>query len=182
MGKFNRDGQRSGGDFNRGGFGGGKPAMHKAICSECGASCELPFRPTGDRPVFCSECFKKHDSGGERRERPRFENKQMFDAVCAKCGKKCQVPFRPMPGKTVFCDDCFGKGGNKDSGEVIEQIKMLNGKIDKLIKILAPNAVIEKTEKPEIKREVVIKKTVPAKQEKKKIKITPKKAVVKKKK
>lgn len=28
--------------------------MHKAICSECGRECEVPFWPTGDRPIFCS--------------------------------------------------------------------------------------------------------------------------------
>jgi CxxC-x17-CxxC domain-containing protein len=33
--------------------------MHKAKCSECGKDCEVPFKPSGDRPVYCKECFKK---------------------------------------------------------------------------------------------------------------------------
>jgi CxxC-x17-CxxC domain-containing protein len=30
-----------------------------AICNECGKEAQLPFKPRGDRPIFCSECFDK---------------------------------------------------------------------------------------------------------------------------
>lgn len=33
--------------------------LHKAICAECQKECEVPFRPSGDRPVYCKECFAK---------------------------------------------------------------------------------------------------------------------------
>ena len=33
--------------------------MHKAICSECNKECEVPFKPSEDRPVYCKECFSK---------------------------------------------------------------------------------------------------------------------------
>lgn len=44
-----------------GGYGdrGSRP-MHKAVCSDCGKECEVPFQPTEGRPVYCDECFKKH--------------------------------------------------------------------------------------------------------------------------
>ena len=32
----------------------------KAVCSECGADCDLPFKPAQGRPVFCRDCFQKH--------------------------------------------------------------------------------------------------------------------------
>jgi CxxC-x17-CxxC domain-containing protein len=132
--------------------------MHKATCSECGNSCELPFRPSGDRPVFCSNCFEKQGGGSERpnkfggdrparRERPSFDDKQMHEAVCGKCGKTCEVPFKPMPGKPVYCTDCFEKPGAREANELMAQVKSLNMKIDRLIKILAPNAPVEKDEK-----------------------------------
>jgi CxxC-x17-CxxC domain-containing protein len=35
----------------------------KAICSDCKKECEVPFRPTGDRPVYCKECFPRHKEG-----------------------------------------------------------------------------------------------------------------------
>ena len=31
--------------------------MYDAVCSECGADCKVPFQPSGDRPIFCSDCF-----------------------------------------------------------------------------------------------------------------------------
>ncbi|MGV8169584.1 MAG: CxxC-x17-CxxC domain-containing protein [Candidatus Nanoarchaeia archaeon] len=55
-----RDGGRDGG---RGGFGGGfggPKEMHKATCSGCGQECEVPFKPTEGRPVFCRDCFAKN--------------------------------------------------------------------------------------------------------------------------
>jgi CxxC-x17-CxxC domain-containing protein len=45
---------------NRGGsrgFDRGPREMHKATCAECKKECEVPFKPSGDKPVFCRECF-----------------------------------------------------------------------------------------------------------------------------
>ena len=33
--------------------------MHKATCAECNSSCEVPFKPTEGKPVYCRECFRK---------------------------------------------------------------------------------------------------------------------------
>ncbi len=44
----------------QGGAGGfDKPAreMHPAVCAQCGTDTMVPFRPRGDRPVYCSDCF-----------------------------------------------------------------------------------------------------------------------------
>ncbi len=42
--------------------------MHAAVCAQCGKDTEVPFKPSGERPVYCSECFKEHSpsrsSGG----------------------------------------------------------------------------------------------------------------------
>ena len=32
--------------------------MHKAICAKCKKECEVPFKPTEGRDVFCRECFQ----------------------------------------------------------------------------------------------------------------------------
>ena len=34
--------------------------MHPVVCAECGKDTEVPFKPTGDRPVYCSDCFSKN--------------------------------------------------------------------------------------------------------------------------
>jgi CxxC-x17-CxxC domain-containing protein len=33
--------------------------MFPATCAECGKSTEVPFQPRGDKPVYCSDCFRK---------------------------------------------------------------------------------------------------------------------------
>ncbi len=50
-----RSARRSGGG---GGYGGSRE-MHPAVCAQCGKDTEVPVRPSGDRPVYCSDCFSK---------------------------------------------------------------------------------------------------------------------------
>jgi CxxC-x17-CxxC domain-containing protein len=56
-------GGRSGGG---GGFGGdgGRREMHDAVCAECGKDTQVPFVPSGARPVYCRDCFSKQSGGG----------------------------------------------------------------------------------------------------------------------
>lgn len=37
--------------------GGGPRELHAAVCAECGQEARVPFKPRGDRPVYCSVCF-----------------------------------------------------------------------------------------------------------------------------
>ena len=44
-----------------GGYGGGSRGpreMFDAVCARCGKDTQVPFRPTGARPVYCSDCFR----------------------------------------------------------------------------------------------------------------------------
>lgn len=172
MKNFNRDnkpGSRDGKWPKKRDFGdnsGFRPGMHKVICSDCGKECEVPFRPTGDRPVFCSTCFEKHGSAnsgkpqGRNYQKSGFGDKRMFEAVCSKCGNKCEVPFRPSGDKPVYCSQCFDKG-SKTSGKTPDQFKqqfeILNSKLDKILQALNP-AVSLKTTK-EKKTVKTVKKT-----------------------
>ena len=59
----NKPEQSFGGNRNFGGnnrkFGNDRPReMHKATCSDCGKECEVPFKPSGDKPVRCRDCFQ----------------------------------------------------------------------------------------------------------------------------
>ncbi len=49
-------------DSNQGGFkrNFGPREMHKATCADCGNECEVPFKPTEGKPVYCRECYAKH--------------------------------------------------------------------------------------------------------------------------
>lgn len=31
--------------------------MYKAVCANCGNEAVVPFQPSTDRPVYCSECY-----------------------------------------------------------------------------------------------------------------------------
>ena len=33
--------------------------MFPATCAQCGKATEVPFQPRGDKPVYCSDCFRK---------------------------------------------------------------------------------------------------------------------------
>ena len=39
--------------------GGSRREMYPAVCAECGKETQVPFQPSGDRPVYCSDCFSK---------------------------------------------------------------------------------------------------------------------------
>ncbi len=57
-------GERRGYQRRRVSYGGSRE-MHEAVCADCGKDCEVPFKPTQSRPVYCQDCFTK-------RRRPRY--------------------------------------------------------------------------------------------------------------
>lgn len=171
MGNFNRDNRGGGRGFERRGFndrssrgpapyrsGTGPVQMHRATCDKCRKDCEVPFRPTSGKPVFCSSCFENNrdsDSRYESRNSGRsanFKDRQMFEAVCNECGNSCKVPFQPRGDKPVYCSNCFGdKKGNGDRSreqfksqpQYTEQFEQLNNKLDKILKLLTPETFVE---------------------------------------
>ncbi|MCX5666209.1 MAG: hypothetical protein NT036_04105 [Candidatus Omnitrophica bacterium] len=44
--------------------------LYKAVCADCKKGCEVPFKPSGERPVYCKECFSKRKSRGPFGARP----------------------------------------------------------------------------------------------------------------
>lgn len=96
----------------------GDRPMFQATCDNCGNSCMVPFKPSGDKPVYCSNCFEKanprdsrphnrYNSKNSYRGSDRRSNR-MYDAVCDNCGKNCEVPFQPSSDKPIYCNECFG--------------------------------------------------------------------------
>ena len=152
MGNFNRD---RGGDRRGGGGGfnrdrGDRPTMHKAICDACKQSCEVPFKPSGDKPIYCSDCFSKQGGGsdrprfggGDRDRRPRFEDK--------------------------------GAGPrDSDYKDILKGVKTLNYKLDELIKILG-------SQNTRVSIETTNEEAVPASKKVAKKKASPKKVAKKK--
>ncbi len=142
MGNFyggDRGGDRRDGG-NRGGFGGGRSGgfqkkwgndrggdrggrngdvtMHKTICAECKKECEVPFRPNGDKPVYCKDCFgvKREESDREfhGREKADFGNNAPRDF---------KPEFRSNPTAQV----------NRPNDDVKKQLAEISSKLDRLV-------------------------------------------------
>lgn len=152
MGDFQRRDSRGGGF--RGGNGGGRPSfgggrggdrgpvtMHKAVCDECHNNCEVPFRPSGDKPIYCNDCFggkrgndaPRKDFGGDRGPRKEFN-----DRPSPSFSKPVQAPV---------------------NDELKKQLNDMNMKLDRLINALEKNT----QPKAEIKVAVAPVKKVEAK-------------------
>ncbi len=73
-----RDSDRGGRSRDRGGFRSGgfrdrdsgrdrrssrELVKTKVTCDSCSKECEVPFKPTSSKPVYCDACYKKNDKG-----------------------------------------------------------------------------------------------------------------------
>lgn len=148
MGDFNRDrgssGSRSFGkrDFGSRGGGfdkGGDRPMHKTVCSKCGKQCEVPFIPSGSRPVFCSDCFQSNRISNPIRSESNYPRHSNFeDRGNSQVTRSAQPQYQ-------------------------EQFSALNAKLDKILKILEPKIVAvaapaETPKAPEVTKVIKIKK------------------------
>lgn len=190
FGGGDRGGRSFGGDrggrSDRGGRGGrdfnDRPEMFDAVCSDCGDDCQVPFKPSGSKPVLCSDCFRgsegsrdrndrggrgdRGDRGGRNDRGGRREERRMHDAVCCECGRDFELPFRPSPDRPVYCSDCFeGKkgvnethdGGDEDLTEYFEEkFNVINSKLDGILRLLKgePEAKVAKKSKKQVKEVV----------------------------
>ena len=110
-------------------------------CADCNVECTVPFVPRSNKPVYCSDCFRKYkpdDSGNDRQSRDdrgsrysrddrgsrysrddrgsRDNDREDTTVTCADCNVECTVPFVPRSNKPVYCSDCFRKYKPDDSG------------------------------------------------------------------
>lgn len=112
----------------------GRPPLHDAVCADCGKDCKVPFRPSGSKPVFCSECFEQKEGGRGGRDgraprrdsfRPRFGGRD---------GRDNRPPRRDG-------------GGGGDFSQLTRSIDTLNSKLDRIIVLLGSSAADAKTKK-----------------------------------
>jgi len=88
MRNFKQDRGKSFGGSRGGGFGRrdrgrdrGPVTMHQAVCDQCGKSCEVPFRPTSGKPVYCNACFGSKKETRDYRGGDRFPLKTDNDEM-----------------------------------------------------------------------------------------------------
>lgn len=160
MGNFNDRGSSRSGGF-RGGNGGGRPSyggnrggdrgerrevtMHKAVCDECHKSCEVPFRPSHDKPIYCNDCFSS-----KREDSPRPPRKDFGDRGSKRDfndGSSSHSSFaRPAQVQAPVSDD------------VKRQLGEMNMKLDRLVsaieKMSSLKESINKVATPVVRKEV----------------------------
>lgn len=111
MNDYRRGNRFEGGNrnFDRPRFHNDRQEMFSATCANCGKQCEVPFRPTGSKPVLCRDCFQ-HSKGSDSR-RPEHRT---FD--------RHQLNYED----------------NQSRPNYQAQFDMLNAKIDRILELLTP--------------------------------------------
>ncbi len=64
--KAARQGGSAYGGYGNSGSSGGYGStrqMYPAVCAQCGKETEVPFKPSGDRPVYCADCYRQQNPG-----------------------------------------------------------------------------------------------------------------------
>ncbi len=63
--RASRDGYSGGSSYGSGGGGysSGPREFFTATCASCGQEARVPFQPRGDKPVYCSDCFRNVQGG-----------------------------------------------------------------------------------------------------------------------
>ena len=81
MKNFNRGDRNERKSFGKRDFG--SRSMHQATCDKCGNQCEVPFRPSGGKPIFCSDCFSHNRDSGKT----AGPSKEQFEMINSKLDK-----------------------------------------------------------------------------------------------
>ena len=108
-----RGSSRGFGGGSRGGFGGGRDRpqrreMFDVTCTKCGKDCQVPFKPTGSKPVLCSDCFSESGSS-----RSSGSDSGSLSQINAKLDKILQV----LQDLELVMDD----EGSEDQEEAVEE-------------------------------------------------------------
>lgn len=74
---YKRDDRRDDRRDNRGDSRGDRE-LFSATCATCSKRCEVPFKPFGDKPVYCSDCFRANNDTSSSSSRGRDAGKRTF--------------------------------------------------------------------------------------------------------
>ncbi len=67
--------------------------MTKVTCSDCGCKCEVPFKPTSSKPVYCSDCFSKESSNNKK---PKSGSSKSYDKEFEKINDKLDLIMKAL--------------------------------------------------------------------------------------
>ena len=73
--------------------------LHKAVCADCRKECEVPFRPSGDRPEYCKDCFSKRRAANQFKPRQEPARPGPVAAAQARIIGKSHTEIAAKPAK-----------------------------------------------------------------------------------
>ena len=104
--------------------------MHSAVCDKCGKDCEVPFRPTEGKPIYCEDCYKnKSRESGSRSEFGKPKSNENLDQINKKLdkiirlleGKKEPVEKQPVAKKQKSLEEDIKEEQPKEKKEKSEK-------------------------------------------------------------
>lgn len=140
--KFGGD-RHSGGGFKKGGDRKGasfasfdKPELFSAVCATCGKACEVPFRPSNDKPVYCSACFGKKNSDDTR----QFGGEKRSNSRSGSDFKKEYRPVREARGEKSFHQEHAPQHTDRGYEDIKKQLVALESKVNSILELLTQKA------------------------------------------
>ena len=94
---------------------GGPKQLFSAICADCRKPCQVPFRPSGDKPIYCKDCFMK------RKEKSAGDTWRS-DAPQGGSPKQNTAPAKPQQSS-----------GGVQLADLKRQMDVMSGKLDILL-------------------------------------------------
>jgi len=95
-----------------------------ATCANCNKDCQVPFRPTSGKPVFCKECFNQKE-GSDFSKGPARRNFERQD--------RGRNNFRERQSERRPFEFNNRGGDSQNNNDLKKQVEMLTLKIDRLI-------------------------------------------------
>ena len=102
-------------------------------CADCGDQCTVPFVPRSDKPVYCSDCFRKYkpdDPGNDRPSRDDRGSRYSRDDRGSRYSRDNSRPSRGRSDKLLRKQESFYSGGSAKFNESLQKklYEILGGK------------------------------------------------------
>lgn len=108
----------------------GPKQMYSSECSSCHKPCEVPFRPNGKKPIFCSNCFKRdNDHGGNGFSRDSRDSRSVYQ--------------KPDYSASRSFDRAAPVQEDRRIDDLKRQVAALDAKVDTLIQLLGSSRIKE---------------------------------------
>ena len=116
MKPFNKTNRFSKRDSGRSGGRGSDFELTEVICDKCGRKCDVPFKPTGGKPIYCRTCFRENSLSESKDSSKSFSKKRFDDNFESKTSNRFESRGQSSPDA--------------------EELQKINRKLDKIMKAL----------------------------------------------